>query len=62
MLAKLLEVLELQGLLSFARVWEDDDGPLYHIRHGEGGEQGDPLMPFMGVQRAGGRQKQNGLR
>ena len=39
MLAKLLEVLELQGILSFARVWEDG-GPRNHIRHGEGGEQG----------------------
>ena len=56
MLAKLLEIHELQGLLPFARfadaetttyVWEDDEGVRHHIRQGEGGEQGDPLMPLL---------------
>ena len=56
MLAKLLEIPELQGPLKFARfacaetttyVWEDDEGVRHHIRQGEGGEQGDPLMPLL---------------
>ena len=56
MLAKLLEVAALQGLLPFARfaysetttyLWEDDEGVRHHIRQGEGGEQGDPLMPLL---------------
>ena len=56
MLAKLLEIPELQGLLPFARfayaetttnVWEDDEGVLHHIKQGEGGKQGDPLMPLL---------------
>ena len=25
-------------------VWEDEDGSLHHIRQGEGGEQGDPVL------------------
>ena len=27
--------------------WEGDDGTVYHIEQGEGGEQGDPLMPLL---------------
>ena len=26
--------------------WEDDSGTVHHIVQGEGGEQGDPLMPL----------------
>ena len=45
-----------RGLLLFARfayaeptsyVWEDEDGGRHHIIQGEGGEQGDPLMPLL---------------
>ena len=28
-------------------IWEDDAGTVHHIVQGEGGEQGDPLMPFL---------------
>ena len=28
-------------------MWEDDEGVRHHIRQGEGGEQGDPLMPLL---------------
>ena len=28
-------------------LWEDDLGGVHHIRQGEGGEQGDPLMPML---------------
>ena len=46
--------LDLRDLLSFVRfwlahqlvyVWRDDDGITHDILQGEGGEQGDPLMP-----------------
>ena len=36
-------------------IWEDDGGATHEIRQGEGGEQGDPLMPALfalGQQRA----------
>ncbi|CAE7242891.1 unnamed protein product [Symbiodinium sp. CCMP2592] len=47
---------ELQPLLPFARqfyadpctyTWYDDDGRAHDISQGEGGEQGDPLMPAL---------------
>ena len=28
-------------------LWESDDGTVHHIEQGEGGEQGDPLMPLL---------------
>ena len=28
-------------------LWEDDEGTTHEIRQGEGGEQGDPLMPML---------------
>ena len=28
-------------------LWEDDLGGVHHILQGEGGEQGDPLMPML---------------
>ena len=28
-------------------LWEDEDGAIHHIHQGEGGEQGDPLMPLL---------------
>ena len=56
MLSKLLEVPKLRVLVPFARfayaeptsyVWDDEDGSRHHIGQGEGGEQGDPLMPLL---------------
>ena len=34
-------------VLSSAHLWEDDDGRVHTIPQGEGGEQGDALMPFL---------------
>ena len=54
MLGALLARRELHPLLPFARqfysspsvyTWCDDDGCLHEVSQGEGGEQGDPLMP-----------------
>ena len=28
-------------------LWENDSGVVHHIRQGEGGDQGDPLMPLL---------------
>ena len=28
-------------------LWEDETGEVHHIQQGEGGEQGDPLMPLL---------------
>ena len=28
-------------------LWEDDEGTVHHVRQGEGGKQGDPLMPLL---------------
>ena len=28
-------------------LWEDDTGDVRRVRQGEGGEQGDPLMPLL---------------
>ena len=56
MLSKLLEVPKLQGLIPFVRqsyaqrscyIWEDDRGEKHLIWQGEGGEQGDPMMPML---------------
>ena len=30
-----------------AYIWEDDDGVVHTIRQGEGGEQGDKIMPLL---------------
>ena len=32
---------------STAHLWEDDQGETHEIMQGEGGEQGDPLMPML---------------
>ena len=56
MLGKLHATPELQTLLPFVRLfygeaseylWTDDGGTTHHIPQGEGGEQGDPLMPAL---------------
>ena len=56
MLSKLLEVPKLRGLIPLVRQtyarrscysWEDDVGEKHLIWQGEGGEQGDPLMPLL---------------
>ena len=28
-------------------LWDDDFGEVHHVHQGEGGEQGDPLMPML---------------
>ena len=54
MLDALLANPELQPLLPYARqfyaspstyTWYDEDGAAHNVHQGEGGEQGDPLMP-----------------
>ena len=56
MLEGLLNMEGSDGLLSFARqfygspsmfLWEDELGVVNHVQQGEGGEQGDPLMPML---------------
>ena len=56
MLQGLLGMEDGDRLLPFVRLlygdpstflWEDDLGGVHHIRQGEGGEQGDPLMPML---------------
>ena len=56
MLGALYERTELQQLIPFVRmfygkdseyIWYDDKGEPHSIRQGEGGEQGDPLMPAL---------------
>ena len=37
-------VLQFYGRLS-THLWEDEEGVVREIQQGEGGEQGDPLMP-----------------
>ena len=53
---KLLDVPSLHALIPFVRMWydrlscflwTDDDGEVHQILQGEGGEQGDPLMPAL---------------
>ena len=55
-MGKLLEVLSFRGLLPFIRAaylepsrykWADAEGVRHDICQGEGGEQGDPLMPLL---------------
>ena len=55
-LDKLMHTPELESLLPFVRMlhdrqscfyWTDDEGSVHGIRQGEGGEQGDPLMPAL---------------
>eukprot|EP00969_Alexandrium_andersonii_P285119 12604203-Alexandrium_andersonii.AAC.1 len=54
MLTALRERPELQSLLPFVRqfygrqsryFWYDDAGEAHEVLQGEGGDQGDPLMP-----------------
>ena len=56
MMAGLAHLEEGDKLLPFVRLfysspstflWEDDAGTTHHIRQGEVGEQGDPLMPLL---------------
>ena len=56
MLGKLYDTPGLQTLLPFVRqfygessvyLWTNDGGTTHHIPQGEGGEQGDPLMPAL---------------
>lgn len=56
MLRALRDNEELQGLLPFVRqfygrqsnyLWYDDTGAAHDVLQGEGGEQGDPLMPAL---------------
>ena len=56
MLNGLLEMVDGEQLLPFARLfysqpsthlWDDDAGTTHRIQQGEGGEQGDALMPLL---------------
>ena len=56
MFQKLLAVPALHGLIPFVRtwysrqshfLWSDDAGTVHDVMQGEGGEQGDPLMPAL---------------
>ena len=56
MLTGLLDVTGGGEVLPFVRMfygtpseylWEDDDGEVHKIPQGEGGEQGDPMMPLL---------------
>ena len=56
MLRGVLGMVDGEKLLPFLRLfdgspstflWEDDTGKVHHVRQGEGGEQGDPLMPLL---------------
>ena len=39
-------VMQFYGCSS-SYLWDDDEGITHEIRHGEGGEQGDPMMPML---------------
>ena len=41
----LLFVLQFHGSPS-SYLWDDDEGETHEIKQGEGGEEGDALMPF----------------
>ena len=56
MLGKLHSLPKASGVLPFVRqfygrpsnyLWEDDEGKTHDISQGEGGEQGDALMPLL---------------
>ena len=56
MLGKLMSLPRAAPLLPWVRLsyaqpstylWRDDSGVVHHIPQGEGGEQGDPLMPML---------------
>ena len=56
MLSKLCHVPEAAGMVPFLRLsyghpseylWSDDSGATHRILQGDGGEQGDPLMPLL---------------
>ena len=56
MMEGLLNMADGDQILSFVRcfygipstyLWEDEMGVTQHIHQGEGGEQGDPLMPLL---------------
>ena len=56
MLGKLARLPKASEILPFVRlsyaqpseyVWEDDEGTTHRVPQGEGGEQGDPLMPLL---------------
>ena len=62
----LMDMVDGEKLVPFARlfydspstcIWEDEVGDVRHVCQGEGGEQGDPLMPLsfsLGQHRDGG--------
>ena len=39
-------VMQFYGCSS-SYLWDDDEGITHEIRQGEGGEQGDPMMPML---------------
>ena len=45
--AKLIPYIRLFYGSPSTFLWEDDMGNVHHVRQGEGGEQGDPLMPLL---------------
>ena len=56
MLQALLSMARGSAAIPFVRMfygqastylWEDDEGRVHHIEQGEGGEQGDPMMPLL---------------
>ena len=56
MLSKLMSLPTACAMLPFVRlaygqpsvyIWQDDDGQTHEVHQGEGGEQGDPLMPHL---------------
>ena len=56
MLSKLLSLPTACAMLPFVRLaygqpsvylWQDGDGQMHEVHQGEGGEQGDPLMPHL---------------
>ena len=56
MLSKLMWLPTACAMLPFVRltygqpsvyIWQDDDGQTHEVHQGEGGEQGDPLMPHL---------------
>ena len=55
MLQALMSIERGSAAISFVRMsygqastylWEDDEGHVHRIEQGEGGEQGDPMMPI----------------
>ena len=56
MLQALMRIEGVPAVMPFVRMfygqasthlWEDDEGVVHNIEQGEGGEQGDPMMPLL---------------